>query len=257
MANGEGKSVTGQLAGKVALITGAVRRGGRATAHALASEGAAVVINTRRSKDEAEKVRGEIEAMGGKALVCLADITDESAVARMYGDIEKRFGRLDILVNNAADRNVVPFEQMTTEQWRHIVGIALDGAFFCTRAAIPFMLKAGWGRVVNISGVSHYAPSYTGRAHVSAAKAGLEGLTRALAAEYASRNITVNCVCPGRIGGERAATASELPDPTLVPPVGRLGVPEEIAGAVHYFCLPGSGFVTGHTLHVNGGQVLL
>jgi 3-oxoacyl-[acyl-carrier protein] reductase len=247
----------GQLEGKVALITGAVRRGGRASAHALAREGAAIVINTRRSREEAEKVRAEIEAMGRPALVCLADITDETAVARMFGDIGQRFGRLDILVNNAADRGVVPFEQMTTEQWRHIVGIALDGSFFCTRAAIPYMLRGGWGRVVNISGVSHYAPSYTGRAHVSAAKAGLEGMTRALAAEYAKKNITVNCVCPGRIGGERSATSSELPDPSLVPPVGHLGVPEDIAGAVHYFCLPGSSFVTGHTMHVNGGQVLL
>jgi 3-oxoacyl-[acyl-carrier protein] reductase len=249
--------MSGQLEGKVALITGAVRRGGRATAHALAREGAAIVINTRRSREEADKVRAEIEAMGRQALVCLADITDEAAVAGMYGEIGKRFGRLDILVNNAADRSVVPFEKMTTGEWRHIVGIALDGAFFCTRAAVPHMLKNGWGRIVNISGVSHYAPSYSGRAHVSAAKAGLEGFTRALAAEYAKRNITVNCVCPGRIGGERAATASELPDPSLLPPVGHLGVPEDISSAVHYFCLPGSSFITGHTMHVNGGQVLL
>ncbi|HET9403213.1 MAG TPA: SDR family oxidoreductase, partial [Burkholderiales bacterium] len=141
--------------------------------------------------------------------------------------------------------------------WRHIVGIALDGTFFCTRAAVPHMLKNGWGRIVNISGVSHYAPSYSGRAHVSAAKAGVEGFTRALAAEYAKKNITVNCVCPGRIGGDRSASSSDLPDPTLIPPVGHLGVSEDIAGAVHYFCLPTSSFVTGHTMHVNGGQVLL
>ena len=158
--------MAGQLEGKVALITGAVRRGGRATAHALAREGASIVINTRRSRDEAEKVRAEIEAIGRPALVCLADITDEAAVARMFGEIDKRFGRLDILVNNAADRSVVPFTEMTAAQWRHIVGISLDGAFFCTRAAVPHMLKNGWGRIVNISGVSHYAPTYTGRAHV-------------------------------------------------------------------------------------------
>ncbi len=249
--------MAGQLEGKVALITGAVRRGGRATAHALAREGAAIVINTRRSRDEAEKVRAEIEAIGRPALVCLADITDEAEVARMCGEIEKRFGQIDILVNNAADRGVVPFEKMTMGEWRHILGIALDGTFLCTRAAVPYMLKNGWGRIVNISGVSHYAPTYSGRAHVSAAKAGVEGFTRALAAEYAKRNITVNCVCPGRIGGDRSAASSELPDPTLIPPVGHLGVSEDIAGAVHYFCLPGSSFVTGHTLHVNGGQVLL
>src|SRR5262245_48186098 len=103
--------MTKRLEGKVALITGAVRRGGRAIAHALAREGAAIVINTRRSRDEAEKVRAEIEAMGARALVCLADITDEAAVARMTSEVEQRFGRLDILVNNAADRSVVPFEK--------------------------------------------------------------------------------------------------------------------------------------------------
>ena len=249
--------MAGQLGGRVALVTGAVRRGGRAIAHALAREGAAIVVNTRRSREEAETVRGEIEAMGGRATVCLADITDEAAVARMIDDAVERFGRLDILVNNAADRGIVPFEQMTLAHWRHIVGIALEGTFLCTRYAVPHLLAGGWGRVVNISGVSHYAPNYSGRAHVSAAKAGVEGFTRALAAEYAKRNITVNCVCPGRVGGERTAAAGALPNPDMLPPVGHLGVPEDIAGAVHYFCLPGSGFVTGHTMHVNGGQVLL
>jgi len=249
--------MTGQLEGKVALVTGAVRRNGRAIAHALAREGASVVINARRSREEAEQVRAEIEKMGAGALVCMADITDEAAVARMFVEAEKRFGRVDILVNNAADRSVVPFEQMTTAQWRHITGIVLDGSFFCTRAAIPGMVKRGWGRIVNISGLSHYAPNYHGRSHVSAAKAGLEGFTRALAAEFAKKGITVNCVCPGRVGGERSATSNEMPDPTMVPPVGHLGVPEDIAGAVHYLCLPGSSFITGHTMHVNGGQVLL
>jgi 3-oxoacyl-[acyl-carrier protein] reductase len=119
------------------------------------------------------------------------------------------------------------------------------------------MLKNGWGRIVNISGLSHHAPNYLGRVHVSTAKAGLEGFTRGLAAELAKKNITVNCVCPGRIGGERSSTSHEMPDPGMVPPVGHLGVSEDIAGAVHYLCLPGSGFVTGHTLHVNGGQILL
>jgi len=249
--------MAGQLEGKVALVTGAVRRNGRAIAHALAREGASIVVNTRRSLEEAEAVRAEIETMGRPALVCPADITDEAAVTGMFGEIEKRFGRVDVLVNNAADRGMTPFETMTAAQWRHIVSIVLDGAFFCSRAAVRHMLRNGWGRIVNISGVSHYAPSYSGRAHVSAAKAGLEGFTRALAAEYAKKNITVNCVCPGRIGGERSATSSELPDPSLLPPVGHLGVPEDIAGAVHYLCLPGSSFITGHTIHVNGGQVLL
>ena len=245
-----------QLAGKVALVTGAARRNGRAIAHALAREGAAVVINTRRSRDEAEKVRGEIEAMGGAAMMCAADITDEAAVGRMFGEIEKRFGRVDILVNNAADRHQTPFAEMTAAQWRGNVGIILDGAFFCSRAAVPHMLKNGWGRIVNISGTGHHMPNYIGRAHVSAAKAGLEGLTRALAAEYATRNITVNCVSPGRIGGERSKTAGPAPNPEMVPPVGRAGVPEDVSAAVLFLCLPGSGFITGQVLHANGGQFL-
>jgi 3-oxoacyl-[acyl-carrier protein] reductase len=248
--------MSGQLDGKVALITGAVRRNGRASAHALAREGAAVVINTRRSRDEAEGVRAEIERIGRPALVCIADVTDENAVRGMFDAVAARFARVDILVNNAADRGIAPFTEMTTAQWRHIVDIVLDGSFFCSRAAIPHMLKSGWGRIVNVSGVSHHAPNYMGRVHVSTAKAGLEGFTRGLAAEYAKHNITVNCVCPGRIGGERSATSAEMPDPAMVPPVGHSGVPEDIAGAVHFLCLPGSGYITGHTLHVNGGQFL-
>ncbi|HEY7743806.1 MAG TPA: SDR family NAD(P)-dependent oxidoreductase [Burkholderiales bacterium] len=249
--------MSSQLEGKVALITGAARRNGRATALALAREGADVVINTRQSRDEAEKVRAEIERVGRKSLVCVADITDENAVKKMFDEISAKFGRLDILVNNAADRGITPFTEMTTAQWRHILDIVLDGSFYCSRAAIPHMLKNGWGRIVNISGLSHHAPSYLGRVHVSTAKAGLEGFTRGLAAELAKKNITVNCVCPGRIGGERSTTSHEMPDPGMVPPVGHLGVSEDIAGAVHFLCLPGSGFITGHTMHVNGGQILL
>ena len=248
--------MTKQLAGKVALVTGAARRNGRAIAHALAREGAAVVINTRRSRDEADNVRGEIEAMGGAAMLCLADITDEAAVAGMFGEIERRFGRVDILVNNAADRHQTPFTEMTAAQWRANVGIVLDGAFFCSRAAIPHMLKNGWGRIVNISGTGHHMPSYVGRAHVSAGKAGLEGLTRALAAEFATRSITVNCVSPGRIGGERSKSAGSAPNPDMVPPVGRTGVPEDISAAVLFLCLPASSFITGQVLHANGGQFL-
>ena len=248
--------MNGQLAGKVALITGAVRRNGRAMALALAREGASVVINARSSRDEADRVRAEVEAAGGSALVCMADITDENAVQQMFDAIVARFGRLDILVNNAADRNQVPFAEMTTAQWRHITGIILDGAFFCSRAAVALMLKNGWGRIVNVSGDGHHMATYTGRAHAAAAKAGVEGLTRALAAEFATRNITVNAVSPGRIGGERAKSAGAAPHADLVPPVGRAGVPEDVAEAVRFICLPGSSFITGQVLHVNGGQFL-
>jgi 3-oxoacyl-[acyl-carrier protein] reductase len=217
----------------------------------------AVPLPGQSALEMQKSVRAEIERIGRKSLVCVADITDENAVKGMFDEIAARLGRVDILVNNAADRGITPFTEMTTAQWRHILAIVLDGSFFCSRAAIPLMLKNGWGRIVNISGLSHHAPNYLGRVHVSTAKAGLEGFTRGLAAELAKKNITVNCVCPGRIGGERSSTSHEMPDPGMVPPVGHLGVSEDIAGAVHYLCLPGSGFVTGHTLHVNGGQILL
>lgn len=244
----------GSLDGKVALITGAVRRNGRAMAHALAADGAAVVINTRRSADEAQQVRAEIESKGGRALVCLADITDEAAVGRMFDDIDARFGGLDILVNNAADRARIPFTEITLEQWRQATAIILDGAFLCARAAVPRMLKNGWGRIVNIGGISNHLVNYSGRAHISTAKAGVEGMTRALANEYAKCNITVNCVAPGAIGGERSKTAGE--GAQFEVPIGRMGVFEDIARVVRFLCQPESSFITGQVLHVNGGQYL-
>jgi 3-oxoacyl-[acyl-carrier protein] reductase len=247
--------MAGALEGKVALVTGAVRRNGRAIAHALAREGASIVINTRRSKDEAEALRAELERAGAQAFVCIADITDEAAVARMFAAIGKRFGGVDILVNTAADRERVKFTDMTMAQWRHIVSIILDGAFLCSRAAIPHMLKQGWGRIVNIGGAGHRLPNYVGRAHAAAAKAGLEGLTRALAMEYAQQGITVNCVSPGRIGGERSRTSGEVPPVEI--PVGFEGVPDDIAATVSFICSPAARFITGQNIHVNGGQVLV
>jgi len=247
--------MAGELQGKVALVTGAVRRNGRAIAHALAREGASIVINTRRSREEAEAVRAELEKAGAQAMVCIADITDEQAVARMFEAVGKRFGGVDILVNNAADRERVKFTEMTMAQWRHIVSIILDGAFLCSRAAIPHMLERHWGRIVNIGGASHRLSNYVGRAHAAAAKAGLEGLTRALAMEYAAQNITVNCVSPGRIGGERSRTSGEVPPVEI--PVGFEGAPEDIASTVCFICSPAARFITGQNIHVNGGQVLV
>jgi len=243
------------LQGKVALITGAVRRNGRAIAHALAREGASIVINTRHSRDEAEAARADLENAGAKALVCIADITDESGVGRMFGEIEARFGGVDILVNNAADRERAKFTEMTMQQWRHIVSIILDGAFLCSRAAIPYMLNRGWGRIVNMGGASHRLPNYVGRAHVATAKAGLEGFTRALAMEYAQQGITVNCVSPGRIGGERSSTSGAVPPVEI--PVGFEGAPDDIAATVCFICSPAARFITGQNIHVNGGQVMV
>ena len=246
-----------ELEGRVALITGAVRRIGRAIALALAGDGAAVVINTRRSRAEAETVAAEIEGRGGRALVQLADVTDEAAVQAMVDATVQRFGRLDILVNNAADRQQKPLTEISLAEWRHVTGIIVDGAFLCARACLPHMVAAGGGTVVNIGGVSAHAGAYN-RAHVITAKAALVGLTKAIAVEFADRGITANCVVPGKIGGERSHTSGE--SPTMGggahPIVGREGTPEDVAAVVRQLCLPASRYITGQTIHVSGGMYL-
>jgi 3-oxoacyl-[acyl-carrier protein] reductase len=242
------------LAGKVALVTGAVRRIGRAIALRLAQDGAAVIIHARVSEAEGRAVAAEVAGHGVESLLCLAEITDEAAVRAMVEQCGERFGRLDILVNNAAIRGQVPFLGMSLAEWREVTGIILDGAFIVTKACLPLMLQSGeGGRIINIGG----ATAYTGaveRAHVVTAKAGLGGFTRALAAEFAGRGITVNCVVPGRIGGPRSKTAGAEPPPGVHEPiVGRLGTPDDIAEMVRPLWLPTGSYVTGQTIHVNGG----
>ena len=246
-----------QLEGRVALVTGAVRRIGRAIALALAGDGAAVVINTRSSRTEADAVAAEIEATGGRALVHLADVTDEAAVQTMVDAAVERFGRLDILVNNAADRRQAPLTEISLAEWRRITGIIVDGAFLCARACLPPMIAGGGGTIVNIGGVSAHTGAQN-RAHVITAKAALVGLTKAIAVEFAERGVTANCVVPGRIGGARSRTAGE--SPTMgggaAPLVGRTGTPEEVAAVVHHLCRPAGRYLTGQTIHVSGGMYL-
>jgi 3-oxoacyl-[acyl-carrier protein] reductase len=246
-----------ELDGQVALVTGAVRRIGRAIALALADDGAAVVINARSSKDEADAVAAEIEAAGGQALVHLADVTDEAAVQAMVDAALDRFGRLDILVNNAADRQQAPLTEISLADWRHITGIIVDGAFLCTRACLPAMIAAGGGTIVNIGGASAHIGAHN-RAHVITAKAALVGLTKAIAVEFTDRGITANCVVPGHIGGRRSATSGESPPMAggAAPLVGRSGTPEEVAAVVRQLCLLVSRYITGQTIHVSGGMVL-
>jgi 3-oxoacyl-[acyl-carrier protein] reductase len=245
---------TRPLAGKVALVTGGVRRIGRAIALNLAADGAAVIVHGRTSESEARAVAAEIEQLGGASMVCLADVVEEAAVHVMAERIGERFGRLDVLVNNAAIRAQVPFLEMSLAQWREITGVILDGAFIITRACLPLMLRSGeGGQIVNIGGATAYTGAFE-RAHVVTAKAGLGGFTRALATEFADRGITVNCVVPGRIGGQRSKTAgAEPPAGHHEPIVGRYGTPEEVAAMVRPLWLPTGRYVTGQTIHVNGG----
>jgi 3-oxoacyl-[acyl-carrier protein] reductase len=246
-----------QLEGKVALITGAVRRIGRATALALADQGAAIVVNTRSSRDEAEAIAAEIEARGGQALVQIADVTDEAAVDGMVAATVERFGRLDILVNNAADRKQTPLTEISLAEWRHITGIIVDGSFLCARACLPHMVASGGGTIISIGGASAHAGARN-RAHVLTAKAALIGLTKAIAVEFADRGITANCVVPGKIGGARSKTSGEAATMSggAGPIVGRLGTPEEVAAMVAHLCLPAGRYITGQAIHVSGGMYL-
>jgi 3-oxoacyl-[acyl-carrier protein] reductase len=238
------------LEGQVAIVTGGVRRIGRAMALAFAREGAAVVINARSSRPEAEKVAQEVEALGARALVHLADITDEAAVAAMADKVVGIFGRIDILVNNAAIRKEAPTLEMSLKEWHAVLGAVLDGAFLCARAVLPHMVRNKYGRIINIGGVSTHLGA-PGRLHVAAAKSGLIGFTKALASEFAPHGVTVNCVVPGRIGGERSATSGH--GIVAHPPVGREGVYEDVADMVHLLCLPTTSYITGQTVHINGG----
>jgi 3-oxoacyl-[acyl-carrier protein] reductase len=248
---------TAPLSGKVALITGAGRNIGRAIALALADAGAKVAINVRASHDEGQAVVNEIAVRGVDAVLVLADVTRRAEVDAAIETVAQRWGRLDILVNNAAIRNEVAFADMPYAAWRATLDVCIDGAFHCTQAALPLLRKSTAGTVINIGGLT----AHTGagrRAHVVTAKAALAGLTRALAHELAELGITVNCIAPGMMDTLRSASAAADPahrasHPTLL---GRRGHPDEIASAVVWLAGSGGRFITGQTLHINGGAYL-
>jgi len=246
--------VASELAGKVALVTGGARNIGRAISMALAAGGAAVVVNANTSRAEAEQTVAAIRAAGGRAALQLADVTDAKAVAAMVDAAVAEFGRLDVLVNNAAIREETPFAEMKLEDWHRVLATVLDGAFLCAQACLPHMLRAGGGSIVNIGGLTAHQGA-AGRAHVVTAKAGLAGMTRALALDLAPQGITVNCVVPGTIETLRGLPgAPERPAHRQgLPPAGRRGEPDEVAAAVRFLCGPGARYITGQSLHVNGG----
>lgn len=242
------------LSGQTAIVTGASRRIGREVALGLAEAGADVVVHARTSRDEIEGVAAEVRALGRRSLAILGDVTDEKDVMRIFDAVASEFGRLDILINNAAIRGQKPFLEMTLDEWRHTVGVILDGAFLCSRSALKLMVAGDGGTIVNLGGVSGHIGAVN-RAHVAAAKAGLVGLTKALAIEFADRGVTVNCVAPGKIGGKRSASAGASP---AMPgadriPVGREGRIEEAAHMILALCAPEGRFMTGQTVHVSGG----
>jgi 3-oxoacyl-[acyl-carrier protein] reductase len=248
---GEGK----ELQGRVALVTGASRNIGRAIALALADAGANVVVNARRSLDEARDVVKEIDKRGGKAVASLADVTDEQAVMTMVRSSIDTFGRLDILVNNAAVRDVTPIESIDFATWKRVTGIILDGAFLTVKASLLALRESGNGSIINIGGMSGHTGA-AGRPHVVAAKLGLVGLTRGLAHDLAKDHITVNCVVPGLIETERGASSGSKTAHQHHAIIGRRGTVDEVAAVVRFLAGPDARYITGQDWHVNGGAYL-
>jgi 3-oxoacyl-[acyl-carrier protein] reductase len=237
--------------GKVALVTGAARNIGRAIALSLASGGANVAVGTRANLEQARGVVAEIKALGRDADAFAADQVDPAQCERMVDAVVSRFGRLDILVLNAAIREHAPIEEISYEDWRRVLGTDLDSTFVFSKAALPAMKKAGGGCIITFAGVTALL-GLSGRPHVAAAKHGIVGLTKALAQDLSQYNIRVNCVSPGQIDTSRAP-GNERPNRSTQIPLGRKGTPNEIAGMVRSLCGPAGAYMTGQTIHINGG----
>src|SRR5947209_4537303 len=244
----------GKFEGKVALVTGSGRNIGRATVLKLAREGAHVVVNARSNQQEAEAVAREARDLGVKALPVLADIGNKGEVEALAAKALSEFGHVDILINNAAIRPHKPFTEVTQQDWESVRGVVLDGAFYLTRALIEPMVKNKYGRILFFTGEGAFTGG-TGRAHVSAAKMGLVGFARALASEFAPHNIRVNVVSPGSIDTRRDNPEwySGRPPNAAGIPLGRQGHVDEIAAACLFLVSDDGGFITGQTIHVNGG----
>jgi 3-oxoacyl-[acyl-carrier protein] reductase len=244
------------LSGRVAIVTGSSRRIGRAIAEALARRGASVMIHGKTSGVEAEQVAAGIRAAGGQAASVLADVSTPDGAAGLAEATLAAFGHIDILINNAAVRRRVALEDLTYEEWRDVTATILDGAFLCTSAVLPAIKQSGHGRIINIGG----AASFTGsahHAHVIAAKAGLVGLTRALAHDLGPFGVTVNLVSPGLIetpvdDPKRVAERrSSVPLEKI--PVGRVGTPTDVSEAVATLAGDEFSYMTGQIVHLNGG----
>ena len=242
-----------ELAGKVAIVTGSARNIGRSTAVELARAGASLVINARQSRDLCEEVAQEIKDFGGRALPCVADITDPGAVDQMVAAAIAEFGRIDILVNNAASRNSTPFPELDLETWNNVLGVALHDAFLMSRACVPEMIRLGGGAIIGVGGMSSYRGTPE-RSHIMVAKSGLAALMRGLALDLGKSGITANSVIVGTFDTERAGSSSVVPtfDRNIDIPLGRKGVPQDIADLIRFLVGPGASYISGQTIHCNG-----
>lgn len=243
------------VAGKTTIITGGAQGIGLAISQRFARDGASVAI-WDIDEAAAQRTADELVAAGGKAIACRVDIADRTQVDAAIATVRDAFGPVSILVNNAGISNIVPFLDMTEEQWERMMTINLKGVFHCTQAAVPDMLAAGWGRVVNVSSSSTQsgAPYMS---HYVASKGGVIGFTKSLALEFADKGITFNNVPPGFVDTPLLRTTlSEASIDAQVQgsPMKRIGRPEDIAAACAFLASDDAGYITGHTLSVNGGR---
>jgi 3-oxoacyl-[acyl-carrier protein] reductase len=244
-----------RLQERVAIITGASRGIGRATALALASEGAKVVVNYATSSPAAEEVVAAITDMGGNAIALQADVSKLDQVDALVNQTLEKLGRVDILVNNAGITRDTLLLRMKPEDWQAVIDLNLTGVFLCTRAVSKVMLKQKSGRIINITSVAGQMGN-PGQANYSAAKAGVIGFTKTVAKELATRGITVNAVAPGFIATDM--TSGLKSDEILkYIPLGRYGAPEEVAGMIRFLAAdPAAAYITGQVFNVDGGMVM-
>jgi 3-oxoacyl-[acyl-carrier protein] reductase len=247
--------MAGHLQGKVAIVTGASRGIGRATALALAAEGASVVVNYASSSGAADAVVEEIEKLGASAIALQANVAKAEEVDRLIEATMEKFGRIDVLVNNAGITRDTLLLRMKLEDWQAVIDLNLTGIFLCTRAVSKIMLKQKSGRIVNITSVAGQMGN-PGQANYSAAKAGVIGFTRTVARELASRSITVNAVAPGFIATDMTQELNAEPILQMIP-LARYGQPEEVAGMIQFLAAsPAAAYITGQVFNVDGGMVM-
>jgi 2-hydroxycyclohexanecarboxyl-CoA dehydrogenase len=244
------------LNGKVAVVTGSASGIGRAISLQLAKDGAAVAVWDLNGPGARETVH-MIAMAGGRAIACENDASSPSGIASALERTHNELGPVAILVNNAAITGMIPFLEMTEDLWDRMMRVNLKGPFLCTKAIVPDMLTTGWGRVVNISSSSAQL-GVPCMAHYVASKAGIIGLTKALAIEYAANGITVNNIPPGYIDTPMLrATARNVEGTVAASPMKRAGKPEDVAAACSYLVSEAAGYITGQTISVNGGRYLL
>jgi 3-oxoacyl-[acyl-carrier protein] reductase len=243
------------LQGKVAIVTGASRGIGRAIALALGAEGASVAVNYANSSAAADAVVKEIQAMGTDAIAVQADVSHPDQVTAFVAAVMEKWGRVDVLVNNAGITRDTLLLRMDLAQWQAVMDLNLTGVFLCTKVISKIMLKQRAGRIINIASVSGQI-GLPGQSNYSAAKAGVIGFTKAVAKELATRSITVNAIAPGFISTDMTA-GLEADEILKAIPLGRYGEPEDIAGMVKFLASdPAAAYITGQTFNVDGGMVM-